>query len=671
MEDRIRAALVLLALMVGTVVGVGVQPAVAAIHEEPSTITLTPLTGVNAVHRGHCVTATVRDILLGGVADQTVTFTVSGANSSTGAAVTDSNGQATYCYVGNTLGLDTISATTGLLTSNPVTQNWIPGTATTMALNPTVDTNPVGTEHCIYARVWDIFVLGAPGVPVRFRIVGANIVRGTVVTDALGNAVFCYTGTRAGQDIIIAFADNDNDDQQDLPGEPTAVASKVWIGGPPNNVELDPKTDVNQTGQQHCMTAHVTDAFGNPNAGQRVVFTVIGANSAGGIATTNGNGTTTFCYTGTHAGVDTIRAFADRDNDGTQDPGEPFDLATKVYQPAAPATVIVEPLAEENPAGTEHCVAATVRDRFGNPVAGVNVDVTVSGAHERDGTDQTDGAGRAEFCYIGTEVGIDAIRAHVDTDNDDAEDPGEPIGLAEKTWRPGTPAAVVLDPVADVNPVGTEHCVTAEVVDAFGNPTPHIAIQFEVSGSVVTEGSAQTDEEGHSEFCYLGPILPGEDVITAYADTDEDEMRDPTEPQGAAEKTWVFPASTPGCEVNDGGRITAANGDKATFRGSAKADRSHIGEQTYQDHGPATEFVLKSEEIMALVCGTDGAQADIYGSGEVATGPRSGAHAEVDYRIQVRDGGDGPSADTYRITLSNGYDSGERPLNGGNIQIRN
>ena len=63
-------------------------------------------------------------------------------------------------------------------------------------------------------------------------------------------------------------------------------------------------------------------------------------------------------------------------------------------------------------------------------------------------------------------------------------------------------------------------------------------------------------------------------MITAYADTDNDNVNDPApaDPEGTAAKTWVIPASTEGCTVTYGGRITAANGDKATFGGNAKAE---------------------------------------------------------------------------------------------------
>src|ERR671917_683302 len=156
MRGRLRAALVVLALAVG-IIGTGAQPASAFFHTTPRTITLTPLADVNTVGDQHCVTATVRNILLGGVPNQTVTFTVSGANAQTGTRVTNSSGQATYCYVGTTIGFDTISARSGSLTSNPATKVWIPGATTSLVVNPTADTNTVGTEHCVTATARNVF----------------------------------------------------------------------------------------------------------------------------------------------------------------------------------------------------------------------------------------------------------------------------------------------------------------------------------------------------------------------------------------------------------------------------------------------------------------------------------------------------------------------------------
>ena len=73
---------------------------------------------------------------------------------------------------------------------------------------------------------------------------------------------------------------------------------------------------------------------------------------------------------------------------------------------------------------------------------------------------------------------------------------------------------------------------------------------------------------------------------------------------------------------------------------------------------------MHSLNVLAVVCSADGKSASIFGK---ATVNGSGS---FDYRIDVTDNAEpGSGADTYRIRLSNGYDSGLQTLAGGNIQM--
>ena len=72
---------------------------------------------------------------------------------------------------------------------------------------------------------------------------------------------------------------------------------------------------------------------------------------------------------------------------------------------------------------------------------------------------------------------------------------------------------------------------------------------------------------------------------------------------------------------------------------------------------------VHSLNVQAVTCSTDGTQASIFGK---ATIDGSGS---FDYRIDVEDLGEPGTNDTYRIRLSNGYDSGEQVLEGGNVQV--
>jgi hypothetical protein len=237
------------------------------------------------------------------------------------------------------------------------------------------------------------------------------------------------------------------------------------------------------------------------------------------------------------------------------------------------------------------------------------------------------------------------------------------------TVTAGPAASLELEPAADTNTVDDEHCVIAQVEDEFGNPNPGITVRFSVTPTVgrsPSSGSAVTNASGRAMFCYSS-ALPGADVINAYADVDNDNVQDAEEPFDAATKLWVVPTSTPGCKITYGGRITAANGDKATFGGNAqvKKNGSLTGQEEYQDHGPAADMNVHSINVLAISCpDTSPLEASIFGQATIdGTG-------SVDYRIDVTDVAEpGSGVDTYRIRLSNGYDSGVQVLSGGNIQI--
>jgi hypothetical protein len=231
----------------------------------------------------------------------------------------------------------------------------------------------------------------------------------------------------------------------------------------------------------------------------------------------------------------------------------------------------------------------------------------------------------------------------------------------------GPAATLRLDPRTATNEVGGRHCVIATVTDASGRPVPDVTVRFTVAGSVSTSGSRTTGSDGKAEFCYAGPSFPGADTLRAFADTDRDSSQDPGEPFDVATKTWVLPATTPLCEVKitQGGRITAANGDKATFGGNARASAagSVSGQEQYTDHGPAQPLMVKATSILAITCSQDRREATIFGR---ATVNGSGSHY---FRIRVADNGEPGRNDVYGILLSTGYFSGDQRLEGGNVQI--
>ncbi|HEV2756989.1 MAG TPA: Ig-like domain-containing protein, partial [Actinomycetota bacterium] len=671
---------------------------------QAKTLTLTPDAAVNQVATQHCVTATAKTDTGGPAANVVVRFDVEGASESDGqptdedgSVTTNQDGEAKHCYTGpETVGVDTIHAYAdndrdgvedlGTEPSDDATKTWAPAAVNTVVLDPKVDTNPVGTQHCLTATVRDVFGNPIPDERVRFVVTGTVDRTGADETDELGVAEFCYSSTTAGADVITAHHDEDNQGTRDAL-EPFDVGEKTWTPGDPATLVLEPKVAENRIQEQHCVRATVRDAFGNLTPNETVRFEVTGVNTTAGADVTDAGGQARFCYHGgTTAGPDAILAYADEDDDQTQDATETAaDTASKLWLPLEPAILTLTPKEDENVVGDQHCVQAAVTDIFLNPNPDEPVRFVVTGTTEKQATVRTNIGGVAEYCYTSTQVGQDAIHAWADSvEEDNEQDPGEPFDDATKTWHPGDPASVVLTPKTSTNEVGTQHCVKAEVRDQFGNPTPDETIVFDVEGASEQDaqppdedGSDQTDEGGNAQHCYTGPDLPGSDTITAFADFDPDGTarpngtRDADEPADTAEKNWIFPPSTPFCEIRitEGGWITTLTGDKGTFGGNASVSPGapERGELEYHDHSPVMPVNFHSIEIVAIVCGEDG-RADIYGLGEVnGNGP-------VPFRIRLRDGGEPGSRpagpDTYQI-ITTAYVSGpeDNPIVGGNIQV--
>jgi hypothetical protein len=171
-----------------------------------------------------------------------------------------------------------------------------------------------------------------------------------------------------------------------------------------------------------------------------------------------------------------------------------------------------------------------------------------------------------------------------------------------------------------------------------------------VTGSVNTGGTS-TDANG-------GPVLLHRPLRRGRASsrsrtTTRTAEQDPREPSDTADKTG--PAqSTEGCKITYGGHITA-NGDFC-FVGTQGPDKGNL----YKDHGPAQPVTFKMPDVLAVLCSANDTHGTIFAE------TRDGLIA----RIDVQDLGEPGRNDTYRIQVSNGYDSGEQTLaQGGNIQI--
>lgn len=223
---------------------------------------------------------------------------------------------------------------------------------------------------------------------------------------------------------------------------------------------------------------------------------------------------------------------------------------------------------------------------------------------------------------------------------------------------PVAPAAVVLTPPADVNPVSTSHTVTATVTTATGSPSQNFTVLFTVEGSVNVTGQCTTNAQGQCDFTYQGPDLPGADLIQGCADSNRDGDVDPGEPCGEASKIWILPATTPG-QVTGGGWILVG-GEQVSFGFNAQSKDvgdAAKGNCNVIDHG--TTMHIKCATVDSLVVA--GTHATFFGQATVAG-------VATNYRIDVDDLGEPGTGDTFTIQTDSGYVAAG-VLQGGNIQI--
>jgi hypothetical protein len=217
-----------------------------------------------------------------------------------------------------------------------------------------------------------------------------------------------------------------------------------------------------------------------------------------------------------------------------------------------------------------------------------------------------------------------------------------------------------LSPQTATNIIGSQHCVTATVTSASG-PVSGVTVVFDVSGANTAHGMTTTASNGQAHFCYTG-IATGSDSISAFADLNNNGTQDAGEPSDTASKTWVAPATTCEADITNGGQITTDHGDVANFGGNASGLAGIAsGQEQYTDHGPAEPLDVHSISVVSITCNADLTAASIFGQATV-----NGA-GSVGYEIDVQD--KAGTNDTYRIRLSNGYDSGMHKLDAGNVQI--
>jgi hypothetical protein len=311
-------------------------------------------------------------------------------------------------------------------------------------LTPHSQTRTVGNAAEFVVSVIDARGTPIAGASVVLNVTGANtLTSAPAISPATGLATLSYTGTHAGTDTITATVT-----YQGLHQDSNSVTA-IWNAPDVPSVTVTPTNASSPVNKSQTFSAMVSDAAGNPMPGQTVQFSVTGANSSGPVdKTTDAGGVAEYSYTGAVAGNDTISAFADFNNDHTQDAGEPGSSTTHTW---IGNNLTLTLSAANASVDTTQTVTATLKDSENKPLTGITVHFDVTGANAQASNVVTNASGQASLSYAGTNAGTDTIHAYGDLDADSVQDSGEPVGNATMTWST-TPSSPPVKPSQPAGP---------------------------------------------------------------------------------------------------------------------------------------------------------------------------------------------------------------------------
>ncbi len=194
----------------------------------PASITFSQPVYAGTTGKGLTVSVVVRDAAGNPVADTVLTFAVTGANPRAAFdQATNEKGVAAPSWTSAAIGTDTITVTAKSVPAvkATATATLLPPIPTQVLLAPQQSFAFRGNGVSLLAKVFDAAGTPVVGSTVQFRVSGANSpAAASIVTNAQGEAKFGYTGTNAGQDLVIAYVGG----AARLPTDPFASAAVTF-----------------------------------------------------------------------------------------------------------------------------------------------------------------------------------------------------------------------------------------------------------------------------------------------------------------------------------------------------------------------------------------------------------------------------------------------------------
>jgi hypothetical protein len=437
------------------------------------------------------ITVTVRDEFLNPVPNATVVLSSAGGALVQPAAVTDASGVATGSFSSAATGSFSVSAiANGTAITQVAPVSVTPG-AISSALS-TVTADPItlvaGSAAAITVTARDANGNLVPGATVLLASTGTDNMVGSpgAVTDASGVATGSFASTRAEAKVVTATING------------VAVTTGAAITVTPDVVNGAQSTIALSTGTVAAggtvdVTVTARDVSGNVVPGATVVLAVSGTGVAvtQPLGTTSALGVATGSFVPTLAELKTVSATIN----GVTVTLSPTVTVTPAGVSADGSTVAVDPASIVAASGSS-TITVTVRDSFGNAIAGATVTLAASG----DGNTitasppATDANGVTSGTLSSTAAGAKTVTA---TANGTSLSTQPVVTVTAGTVNAGM-SSVEVSAATTVANVPITVTVTAR--DASGNPIAGVPVAVSVSGTgnSVTDPVPDTDANGVS-----------------------------------------------------------------------------------------------------------------------------------------------------------------------------
>ncbi|EGB2808623.1 LysM peptidoglycan-binding domain-containing protein [Salmonella enterica] len=460
------------------------------------------ITGNNAAADGSTgidISWTVTDAGGNPLANQDVTVsTDNGARPDVSVLVTDDSGRAHVSVTSTRAGSASVTATAGdrvsqanvRFTADPKTAHITDGNMKTVS-------DSAGADGVMTNRV-KVIVTDAngnlvPGAVVRFSAGSDTVIAGTGTTGEDGSVTQTLTSTRAGQTLVTASL---NESSCSVTLTFTADTATATLA----DLREGKASAVADGSDSNSVKATVKDAHNNPVAGVTVYFEA--DNKAAVIAetgVTGSDGVVTQTLTSTKAGDINVTA---RVKDSSRKVTVSFtaDTSNAGVDPSVnPGSSLVTKLDNQVADGiAENVVKATVTDRNGNPTGGVLVSFSVQpGATVKVSQGATGSDGTAVASVVSQKAGTYTVTVKsggTETTTQVTFVPDQSTAGLDVNLNPGSSLTATGGAKAD--DIATND-VTATVTDRYGNPVPHISVDFttDEGAAVVTERDI-TDTSG-------------------------------------------------------------------------------------------------------------------------------------------------------------------------------